>query len=213
MPPTTSSHTVASSALSAVVALVAVCLGGCASGAAGTDAADAGSIAEHANAVGISPALVYTTAVDGYDLAPQSVGPGAADGMSATWFNATTGAMLTIRTDSGDLTAASCVETPLWDAPDEAVTCIDEGGVWHRSGGGIHEYVAVRDGALIRVTGMNDAPPADLLAAARAAHVPSDAELELLFSDLPEVPAAPVERGDLPENGDGAPIDPVGPGG
>lgn len=44
-------------------------------------------------------------------------------------------------------------------------------------------------------------------------HVPSDTELELLFSDIPESPAGPVERGDLPENGDGAPIDPVDPGG
>jgi len=156
---------------------------------------------------------VYTTEVDGYDLAPQSVGPGADEGMSATWVNGSTSAMLTIRTESGDLTAASCEETPLWEAPDETVTCTDEGGIWHRSGGNIHEYIAVRDGALIRVTGMNDAPPADLLAAAKAAHVPSDAELELLFSDLPEVPADPVERGDLPKDGDGAPIDPSGPGG
>jgi hypothetical protein len=44
-------------------------------------------------------------------------------------------------------------------------------------------------------------------------HVPSDAELERLFSDVPEAPAEPVERGDLPDDGDGAPIDPVGPGG
>lgn len=41
----------------------------------------------------------------------------------------------------------------------------------------------------------------------------SDAELDLLFSGLPAGPAQPIERGDLPENGDGAPIDPTGPGG
>ncbi|MDF2508338.1 MAG: rane protein, partial [Microbacterium sp.] len=171
------------------------------------------SIAERASVVGIAPELVYTTEVDGYDLAPQSVGPGAAEGMSATWVDESTGAMLTIRTDRGELTAASCAETPLWDAPDEPVTCTDEEGVWHRSGGAIHEYIAVRDGALIRVTGMSDASPEELLAAAKAVHVPSEAELALLFSDLPEVAPEPVERGDLPENGDGAPIDPVGPGG
>ena len=39
------------------------------------DAADPGSIAERASVVGIAPELVYTTKVDGYDLAPQSVGP------------------------------------------------------------------------------------------------------------------------------------------
>lgn len=213
MPRTRLSRAVASTAASAAVALVAIALGGCASTASGTNAADQDSIAERASALGVSPALVYTTDIDGYALAPQSVGPGAADGMSATWFNSATGAMLTLRTDSGDLTAASCVEMPLWDAPDDTVTCTDEGDVWHRSAGSVHEYVAVRDGALIRVTGMNDAPRADLLAAAKAVHVPSDAELALLFSDAPEAPADPVERGDVPENGDGAPVDPSGPGG
>jgi hypothetical protein len=203
-------------AAAAAVALVAVTIGGCASGALGTeaaDAADADAIAERADAVGIAPDLVYTTDVDGYDLAPQSVGPGAADGMSATWFNQSTGAMITIRTDRGETTAESCAETPLWEAPDESVTCTEEDGVWHRSSGGLHEYVASRDGASILVTGMNNAPTADLLAAAKAVRVPSDAQLELLFSDLPEAPEVPVERGDLPRDGDGAPIDPTGPGG
>jgi hypothetical protein len=201
-------------AVSGAVVLVALSLGGCASAAPGTAAtADADVIAERAIAVGIAPELVYTTAVDGYDLAPQSVGTGAADGMSATWFNQATSAMFTIRTDHGELSAGSCPETPLWDAPDKPVTCIEEQGVWHRSGGGIDEYMAVRDEALIRVTGASNAPPADLLAAAKAVHVPSRAELERLFSDLPSAPAVPVERGDLPQNGDGAPIDPRGPGG
>lgn len=213
MPRTRPLRAVASATVSLVVALVAVSLSGCASQTPGTDAADPSLIAERASAVGIAPELVFTTQVDGYDLAPQSVGTGAADGMSATWVHDTTGAMLTIRTDRGELTAASCVETPLWEAPAEPVTCTEEEGVWHRSGGSVHEYIAVRDGALILVTGLNDARPAELEAAAKAVHVPSEAELELLFSDLPVVPAEPVERGDLPENGDGAPIDPVGPGG
>ena len=66
---------------------------------------------------------------------------------------------------------------------------------------------------LIRVIGTGS-PPEDLKAAAQAAHVPSAAELEFLFSDAPELPTGPpVERGDLPENGDGAPIDEPGPGG
>lgn len=202
--------------IAAVCAVIAVSLGGCASAAqgTGTEAADASSIAENADALGIATDLVYTTEVDGYDLAPQSVGASGADGISATWVNGSTGAMLTLRTERGDMTAASCVETPLWDAPDEAVACADEdGGLWHRSAGDIHEYVAVRDGALIRITGVEPTSPEVLAAAAEAAHVPSEAELELLFSDAPDLPDEPVERGDIPENGDGAPVDPVGPGG
>jgi hypothetical protein len=171
------------------------------------------SIVEVARDTGIAPELVYTIEVDDYDLAPQSVGPSAAGGIQATWFDNSTGAMLTIRTDAGELTEASCVAKPLWDAPAEAVTCTREDAVWHRSGGGIHEYVAVREGALIWVTGMDGALQADLLAAAKSVHVPSDAELGRLFSDVPKTTGQPLERGDLPENGDGAPIDPTGPGG
>lgn len=200
----------------AVFAVLALALGGCASPAQRTDAsaADASSIAEHANSLGIATDLVYTTEVDGYDLAPQSVGASGADGISATWVNGATGAMLTLRTERGDMTAASCVATPMWEAPDETVACVDEdGGVWHRSAGDIHEYVAIRDGAMIRITGMDPTSPEALSAAAKAAHVPSDAELDVLFSDAPEIPTEPVERGDIPENGDGAPVDPVGPGG
>jgi hypothetical protein len=200
-------------AVAAALVSVCVCVAGCASMASGANAADPDAIAEVASGVGIAPELVYTTAVDGYDLAPQSVGPGAADGMTASWFNSGTGATLTIRTDAGELTDASCAATPLWDAPDESVTCRYEDGVWHRSGGGFREYIAVRDSALIRVTGMDDASQEDLLAAATAVRVPTEAELEMLFSDLPASSGHPVERGDLPENGDGAPIDPTGPGG
>lgn len=201
-----------SALLGAAIALGIASLGGCASAAPGTDAAEPALIAERASVVGIAPDLVYTTAVDGYDLAPQSVGVGDAAGMSATWFNGGTGAMVTIRTDRGEMTAASCVDMPVWEASDEPVTCTEEDGLWHRSARDIHEYVAVRDGALIRVIGTG-APKSELEAAAKAVHVPSDEELELLFSDLPEVAPTPVERGDLPKNGDGAPIDMGGEGG
>lgn len=201
-------------ALGAAAAIaLALCLSACATGASGA-AASTSTIDEYAQAAGIQPDLVYTTEIDGYDLAPQSVGAGAAEGMTATWFNQSTAAMVTIRTDTGEMTANSCAQTPVWDASDEVVSCTDEGdGIWRRVAGTTQEYMATRDGATIRVTGDNGAPASDLLAAAKALHVPSEAELDLLFSDLPDAPATPVVRGDLPENGDGAPIDPTGPGG
>jgi len=209
MPPEIRGRAASACSLIAVAALATVALAGCATGPA-----DAGAIAERANVVGIAPDLVYTTEVDGYDLQVQSVGPHGGEGISGTWFNYGTGAMLTIRSDRGEYTAATCDATPLWEASEVAVTCTEEGnGLWHRAGGDIHEYVAVRDGALIVVTGMHNAPREDLLAAAKAVHVPSEAELERLFSDLPTEPPQPVERGDIPQNGDGAPVDPVGPGG
>lgn len=181
-------------------------------GCASTEPAAPEAIAQRATAAGISPDLVYVTSVDGYDLAPQSVGRTVADGMSASWVNTQTGGILTVRTDRGTMTEQTCPEVPLWDTLDD-VTCTSEGDIWHRFSGSAEEYIVARNGALILVTGRNLADPADLEAAANAVRVPTDAELDLLFSDLPDGPAQPIERGDLPENGDGAPIDPGGAGG
>ncbi|MGP3533280.1 hypothetical protein ACTU3I_00670 [Microbacterium sp. RD1] len=199
-------------AVTAVILAVALTGTACMTGSAGSSAADHSRIAESASRLGVAPELLYTTQMDGYDLAPQSVGPSGGDGMSATWFNDDTAATLTIRTDRGELNRERCETIPVEGADGAPVTCEDEDGVWHRSAGELHEYVAVRGDAYILVSGTG-ADAADLLAAAKAVHVPSDAELTALLSDAPTSAPTPVERGDLPENGDGAPIDPTGPGG
>ncbi|MFK4762478.1 hypothetical protein ACI3KS_16245 [Microbacterium sp. ZW T5_45] len=198
----------------AIGASVAVTVSACATGAGGSAPAGSEQIAESARSLGIAPELVYTTDVDGYELAAQSVNPSGAAGLSATWFNEATGGMLTIRTELGEITAETCTATPLDGTYDAAVTCEEgEDGLWHRSAGDAHEYVVARDAVLIRVSGQG-APAEDLRTAAQAVHVPSAAELELLFSDVPELPSGPpVERGDIPDNGDGAPVDPSAPGG
>jgi hypothetical protein len=193
--------------LAAVVAVIITACGGT------PTPADGASISQKAALLDIDPALVFTTRVDGYDLASQSVGPANDDGLSATWVDEQTAAMITLRTSPGEPDAESCAATPMWDLPDTAVTCTEEAGLWHREGGGAHEFLVARDGATIWVIGPNGTPLDDLRRAAEAVHVPSDAELEALFADAPTEPPAPVERGDLPENGDGAPIQPSGPGG
>lgn len=202
-------------AIAAVIAAaVAVTVTACATGAGGGAPAEAGQIAERARSLGIAPELVYTTDVDGYDLAVQSVGPSGSDGLATTWFNVSTGGMVQIRTERGEVTAQTCAVLPLEEARDATVTCDEVAeGLWHRRAGDAHEYVATRDGVIVRVSGTG-APPEDLRAAAEAVRVPSAAELEMLFSDAPQLRTGPpVERGDLPEHGDGAPIDPSGPGG
>lgn len=183
------------------------------SGCASTDAPSGPGLLPRATAAGIAPDLLFTTDVSGYTLAPQSVGAVGDDGMSATWFDQSTGAMISIRTQRGEPTQESCAGSPMFDVPGARVECTQEGGLWHRTGGGVEEYIAVRDGASILVLGSSQTPPADLRAAAEAVHTPSDGELALLVSDLPATPPPVVERGDLPENGDGAPIQPTGPGG
>lgn len=175
--------------------------------------ADSASIAERAALLGVDPALVFTTQVDGYDLSPQSVGPANDDGLTATWVDPRTAAMITIRTAHGEPDAAGCAATPLWELPEVPVTCSEESGLWHRESGEAHEYFATRENTTIWVIGLNGTPADDVRAAAEAVRVPSEAELKALFSDAPTEAPEPVERGDLPENGDGAPIDPSGPGG
>ncbi|MDT0116926.1 hypothetical protein Q9R20_07970 [Microbacterium sp. PRF11] len=204
-------HT-STAALAALLAAVACAASGCASSASAPPA-DTASIAERAAQLGVDPGLVFTTSVEGYDLAPQSVSPVDDAGLTATWFDESTSAMISIRTSPGAPTAESCAAMPLWDAPGEAVTCTEESGLWHREGGGTHEFLAERDDATILVLGGNGAPVDDLRAAAEAVRVPSKADLERLFADAPTDRQTPVERGDLPSHGDGAPIQPTGPGG
>lgn len=195
-----------------IASVVALAMTACAPGGTPVaDAADPEVIAATAADLGVAPDLVFTTVADGYELEPNSVGPFNVEGMSATWFDGESN-MLTLRTGRGEMTRDTCADTPLEETGDVPSTCVEEHGVWHRSAGEAHEYVAVHGGALIRVSGAG-VPAADLREAAHAVHVPSEAELSLLFSAERASLSGPVERGDIPENGDGAPIDPIGPGG
>ncbi|QCQ17180.1 hypothetical protein [Microbacterium sp. RG1] len=193
------------------LALVTVVAAGCATSAGNPASADA--IAERVGEVGISADLVFTTAVPGYTLAPQSVGVSNDDGMSATWIRDGSGALISLRTQRGDMTAETCAALPMWDDPETPVTCTEQDGIWHRERNGTHEDIVVRAGATVRIIGSAGATADEIDAAAKAVHVPSSTELDHMFSDTPRTPPTPVERGDLPENGDGAPIQPSGPGG
>ena len=197
--------------LGALLALETVVAAGCAT--SGGSPASADAIADRVGAVGISADLVFTTEVAGYTLAPQSVGVSNEDGMSATWTRDGSGAMISLRTHRGGMTAETCAALPMWEDPATPVTCTEQDGIWHREHNGAHEDIVVRDGAWVLIVGSAGATTDEIDAAAKALHVPSPSELDLLFSDTPRTPPTPVERGDLPENGDGAPIQPSGPGG
>ncbi|MDY0828111.1 hypothetical protein SK224_03110 [Microbacterium sp. BG28] len=197
--------------LGVLLALVTVVAAGCASSGGGPASAD--EIAERVGAAGISTDLVFTTEVTGYTLAPQSVGVWNDEGMSATWMRDGSGAMISLRTQRGDITAETCATLPMWDDTETPVTCTEQDGIWHRERNGAHEDIAVRDGAWVLIVGSAGATADEIDAAAKAVHVPSSTELDRMFSDTPRTPPTPVERGDLPDNGDGAPIQPSGPGG
>ena len=153
-------------------------------------------IATWSEPAGIARELVYVTEIDGFDLATQSVGVMGDDGMSAMYVNADGGSVGTVllatRRDA-DPSVTPCAELP--DSAEADLRCSVERGAVH----------VVLDGEGV--------DPATLRAAAEAVRVPKADELGQLFADLPTMAGTPLERGDLPPAGDGAPVDSPGPGG
>ena len=91
-------------------------------------------------------------------------------------------------------------------APEKVLLSVrSSADAWYRSAGRERGYAEPRKGYVILVSGAG-VPRATLHKALLAVHHPSAAELAAL---LPPAPTAagtePVERGDLPPNGDGAP--------
>ncbi|MGW4547200.1 hypothetical protein ACWEN4_12565 [Streptomyces violaceorubidus] len=176
--------------------------------------ADGGELASRARAMGVAPELVYVTEAPGFTLARQSVGVLGDDGFSATWVDGGTGALLRLVVDRGTITADSCPGQPVGDMSGEHTACAREGDAWYRTGAGRHEYALPGDGHVVRLSAEQDAVPRDVLrAAALAAHRPDAAETDRLLPSAEPAPATPVERGDLPPFGDGAPDNHVDVGG
>ncbi|WP_435614600.1 hypothetical protein [Streptomyces coelicoflavus] len=175
---------------------------------------DEGELTVRAQAMGVAPELVYVTEAPGFTLAQQSVGVLGDDGFSATWVDGDTNALLRLAVDRGSITAGTCPEQPVGDMSGEHTTCERDGDAWYRNGAGRHEYALPEEGHVVRVSAETDAVPRDVLrAAALAAHRPDAAETDRLLPSTEPAPATPVERGDLPPFGDGAPDNHVDVGG
>lgn len=189
----------------ALVVSAVVALGGCA-GRAGsatatptsTGPADPAVIAARVRPAGIAPELVYVTDVAGFDVATQSVGVVGDDGMSAIYVRLggdATGTVVLTTGRTADPSAVPCADLP--DSAGSVLRC----GVQRGDAPVVH--------VLLEGHG---ADAATLRAAGEAVRVPRADELDALFVDLP-TPGAPVERGDLPPFGEGAPVDPPAQGG
>ncbi|KGM02076.1 hypothetical protein [Cellulomonas cellasea] len=150
-------------------------------------------IAAWSEPAGIAPELVHVTDVEGFTLATQSVGVVGDDGMSAAWVRGD-GTGTVLLTTSRDAPASVVPCAGLTDAADAVLRCGVERGDVH----------VVLDG--------DGVDAATLRAAGEAVRVPGADELGALFADV-QVPGPPVERGDLPPHGDGAPVDPPAVGG
>ncbi|KPC87797.1 membrane protein [Streptomyces sp. NRRL WC-3753] len=173
-----------------------------------------GELTVRAQAMGVAPELVYVTEAPGFALAEQSVGVLGDDGFSATWVDGDTNALLRLAVDRGSITAGTCPEQPVGDMSGEHTTCERDGDAWYRTGAGRHEYALPEDGHVVRVSAEQDAVPRDVLrAAVLAAHRPDAAETDRLLPSAEPASPTPVERGDLPPFGDGAPDNHVDEGG
>ncbi|MER6325143.1 hypothetical protein [Streptomyces coelicoflavus] len=173
-----------------------------------------GGLTVRAQAMGVAPELVYVTVAPGFTLAEQSVGVLGDDGFSATWVDGDTNALLRLAVDRGSITAGTCPGQPVGDMSGEHTTCERDGDAWYRTGAGRHEYALPEEGHVVRVSAEQDAVPRDVLrAAALAAERPDAAETDRLLPSAEPAPATPVERGDLPPFGDGAPDNHVDEGG
>lgn len=151
----------------------------CGSEAAASDA----ELADRAASVGVDPEVVYAVSLDGFAPASQSAGVHGDAGFGIAYTSPAGGtAMLT--TDPSGTAGPGCV-----------------------SSGGQHACVAVHDGVVVTLSAPADAVDEDTLrAAVEGAHRPTADELAALFEAAPDG-GEPVERGDLPPAGDGAPID------
>ena len=199
-----------------VTAAVSVALVGCGTETAGSGA-DRAELEARARAAQVAIENVYVTEVPGYELAEQSVGVLGGDGFSATYVKQGAGAQIRLGVDRGTMDAASCPKIPVGvgsGGMGGTVDCVKDGESWYRTSGTEHEYATEVDGRLVRLDAETAAVDrATLRKAAEAAHAASDAELDDVLPPARDGAGQPVERGDLPPAGDGAPNNGVGVGG
>ncbi|WP_077797860.1 hypothetical protein [Streptomyces sp. JHA26] len=166
-----------------------------------------------AEALGIAPELVYVTRTSDLTLARQSVGVLGDDGFSATYLVDGSGALLRLSVERGSMTEGTCRSLPVGDDTGGRAVCERDGEAWYRTGGGQHEYALPKNGHVVRLSAEDDVPREVLDRAAEAVHRPDAAEAAATLPSPRPAATAPVERGDLPPFGDGAPDNSVDMGG
>ncbi|MFD9950754.1 hypothetical protein ACFWYW_37510 [Nonomuraea sp. NPDC059023] len=167
--------------------LALIVLSGC-----GSSATLSQAVIDQAARQGVAPELMYVVELPGFELAEQSVGAVGDDGFGAV-YTSTDGRQVELRVDRPPY---RCVGT-----------CERDGDGWYTEHEGNQEYVAVRAGHYVRL--VCQAGQVDRAVLKRAAEGARPA----VGDGTPSPPPGPVERGDLPRNGDGAPIQRTGPGG
>ncbi|WP_052851900.1 hypothetical protein [Streptomyces avicenniae] len=195
-----------------LLAVLGLGLAGCgeedgASGGGG-GAVDADLVAR-AEALETSVDMVWVTETPGFTLAVQSAGPLNESGFQSSYVGEG-GAVFRLTVDHAPEGAADDLCAVLTGGGN--AFCATDGETWtvSPSDGAGEQRARLADGHLVTVIGDASVPPEVLDEALAAAH-PADAdELDAALPELTD-PPPPVERGDLPDVGDGAPVDPVAP--
>ncbi|MFF3531273.1 hypothetical protein ACFY2N_04435 [Streptomyces rubiginosohelvolus] len=158
---------------------------------------------------------VWVTEAAGYALARQSVGVLGDDGFGSV-YTEPDGGQIRLSVERLPHADADCTDGPASGSTQEPlVTCERDGGQWYSATESGHAYAREQDGLVVTLSGTRqEVDRATLRAAARAAHRADDYELDQVLPPAGEAAGrAPVERGDLPTEGDGAPDNEVGASG
>ncbi|MEU6500984.1 hypothetical protein ABZ895_15635 [Streptomyces californicus] len=152
---------------------------------------------------------VWVTEAPGFALARQSVGVLGDDGFGSA-YTAPDGGRIQLSVERRPHAAADCT-----DAAGPATTCEQDGEQWYRASESGHAYAREQDGLVVTLSGTRQEVNRETLrAAALAAHRADDRELDEVLPPLSGSSGQqPVERGDLPPVGDGAPNNDVGASG
>ncbi|MBT0769040.1 hypothetical protein KIH74_08885 [Kineosporia sp. J2-2] len=187
------------------VGVVLLTLAGCGeSAAAATD-----EQRERALAAGFDVDQVYVLELDAYHLAAGGNGVYGDSGYQAVYASAQ-GDDLRLTVERAGLDDDTCPALPVPGAEGVGVTveCTRDDDGWRRVADDREEYALVRDGLLVRVSGIGAVAGSGLIRqAALDARPATEEELDDLLPPLREV----VERGDI--SGDSAPDNGVGAGG
>ncbi|WEH39752.1 hypothetical protein [Streptomyces sp. AM 2-1-1] len=157
---------------------------------------------------------VYVTEIPGYTLALQSVGVLGDDGFGSSYTDRN-GHVIQLGVERAAYSPADCGEKQPTDGSPGYTVCEHEDDGWYSATALGHAYARTEGDVVVTVSaGLPGVDRATLRTAADAAHRADDAELDKVLPPLGEAPGSqPIERGDLPPNGDGAPNNEVGASG
>ncbi|MGA5469179.1 hypothetical protein ACPCUK_10155 [Streptomyces arboris] len=178
-------------------------------------APDRAELESRASAAQLVAEHVWVTEAAGYALARQSVGVLGDDGFGSS-YTAPDGGMLQLSVERRPHAVADCTDGSAPAGGQEPlVTCERDGEQWYRATESGHAYAQEQGDLVITVSGERErVDRATLRSAARAAHRADDHELDRVLPPAGDGSGRqPVERGDLPPVGDGAPNNGVGASG